>query len=281
MHIISSKASIDVLVDRWPRKLGTQHHTMQSHHLPSWVPDFSQPPCSSPLPIAQVHSFSASGNTIPSVTLCSAYRELKLEGIEFDNVDQVLLDCIEASEDGEELDTFRLITLPVLDSFVANTLSLQLARDDPRRRLDKSGSLWRTLVIDHGADNVTAAPLEYGDILHVLHQSALDDYDTMLNRLQPLVDAAVQLIRNITDTMNDRVLFTTASGFIGVASGRVQKGDIVAVPFGSSTPLAFRKISVEDKYLLVTDCYVDGIMYGELLRLVDTRKVKRASFVLT
>jgi hypothetical protein len=65
-----------------------------------------------------------------------------------------------------------------------------------------------------------------------------------------------------------RRLVTTEGGYIGVAPRPVQHGDVIAVLFGCSAPLVLRADSsgARDTYEIVAECYVHGIMDGEVPR---------------
>jgi hypothetical protein len=63
------------------------------------------------------------------------------------------------------------------------------------------------------------------------------------------------------ETTLHRKLFKTTKGYIGIGPCSLQKGDGVALFKGGMVPLVIR--SLGDKWELVGDCYVHGIMHGE------------------
>jgi hypothetical protein len=63
------------------------------------------------------------------------------------------------------------------------------------------------------------------------------------------------------ETTLDRRLFKTTKGYIGIGPCSLQKGDAVALFKGGMVPLVIR--SLRDKWELIGDCYVHGIMHGE------------------
>jgi hypothetical protein len=63
------------------------------------------------------------------------------------------------------------------------------------------------------------------------------------------------------ETTLDRKFFKTTKGYIGIRPRTLQKGDGVALFKGGMVPLVIR--SLGDKWELVGDCYVHGIMHGE------------------
>lgn len=84
-------------------------------------------------------------------------------------------------------------------------------------------------------------------------------------------------LREILDMMDAKVwsshqwsCFNTKLGFIGLSLKPVYPGHRVIVPFGSSTPViveAHKDDAGQPVYTVVGDCYVDGIMDGELMVL--------------
>jgi hypothetical protein len=60
-----------------------------------------------------------------------------------------------------------------------------------------------------------------------------------------------------------RRLIITSRGFLAMCPRATQKDDLICVLRGGKAPFVLRK---EGKhYTLIGECYVDGIMYGEIL----------------
>lgn len=67
-----------------------------------------------------------------------------------------------------------------------------------------------------------------------------------------------------------RRFFITESGHMGIAPLNTQKGDVVAVLFGSTIPFVLRPVQneeVRNRYQLLGECYVHGVMDGELVEI--------------
>ncbi|KAI1213864.1 heterokaryon incompatibility protein-domain-containing protein [Annulohypoxylon truncatum] len=64
-----------------------------------------------------------------------------------------------------------------------------------------------------------------------------------------------------------RRFFITKRGFIGIGPACMKAGDLVAVILGVPVPFIIRKTGDQEnqKYVLLGECYVDGIMEGELV----------------
>jgi len=63
---------------------------------------------------------------------------------------------------------------------------------------------------------------------------------------------------------NGRSFFTTQEGLIGLAPKRARVGDIVCVLLGCRSPLVLRNVE-KAQYQVVGQCYMDGVMDGELI----------------
>lgn len=73
-----------------------------------------------------------------------------------------------------------------------------------------------------------------------------------------------RLRKRIYSASVGRAMFVTSKGFIGLAPWNPQQGDVVSVLFGGCTPFILRKTIGEEKYILVGEAYVYGIMGSEL-----------------
>lgn len=73
-------------------------------------------------------------------------------------------------------------------------------------------------------------------------------------------------------------LFKTAKGYIGLGPPRMEQGDQVCIVFGCKVPLLLRE--VYDAYLLVGDCYVFGMMQGEMIEELENGRLEKTTFIL-
>ncbi len=64
--------------------------------------------------------------------------------------------------------------------------------------------------------------------------------------------------------MGLRRLIRTSTNHLGIAPIAAEPGDVVCVLGGSKVPFVMRKI--EDHYVMIGECYVQGIMDGEVPR---------------
>jgi hypothetical protein len=71
-----------------------------------------------------------------------------------------------------------------------------------------------------------------------------------------------------------RTFFITRSGYMGLASNSVKKGDLICIATGFEVPLVVRKEG--DYHVLIRECFVWGLMdreYGEVLTHMQEQNV--------
>jgi hypothetical protein len=73
--------------------------------------------------------------------------------------------------------------------------------------------------------------------------------------------------RLVSTTMHGRRLFRTETGTIGIGPDDIQEGDLIVIFFGARTPFIIRRNERADRFTLIGDCYVHGLMNGEGLRM--------------
>ncbi|KAL1584156.1 hypothetical protein WHR41_07222 [Cladosporium halotolerans] len=89
------------------------------------------------------------------------------------------------------------------------------------------------------------------------HGSLLDDSESPSD---PAHSATRTLVLGPT---RGRVLFVSAAGWVGLAPHGAREGDLVFVAVGADVPYVLR--SCGDGYELIGECYVQGIMDGEVM----------------
>jgi len=69
-----------------------------------------------------------------------------------------------------------------------------------------------------------------------------------------------------------RRLFFTSSGLLGLGPAGMMSGDVVVVLLGGKVPFVLRQVGGEGEgaqWRLIGECYVDGVMYGEMVEERD------------
>lgn len=77
-----------------------------------------------------------------------------------------------------------------------------------------------------------------------------------------------------------RRLFVTHDGFVGMGPESAQEGDHVAVLHGSRVPYVLRHEPSKDEYRFVDECYVQGMMQGEIVEDQGAGKYELQSILL-
>lgn len=81
----------------------------------------------------------------------------------------------------------------------------------------------------------------------------------------------------VQDMATNRRAFRTSNGFIGFGLKALEAGDKIVLIAGADVPFALRPRG--EHFAFVGECYVEGLMHGELLREFPefTNKVEELS----
>jgi hypothetical protein len=232
--------------------------------LSSWMPVFSNGPSTS----TQVRrgygwkgGFRACGSfTDSALEISACCTLLKVDGIMVDTVESVDVPF-------ENLQSaFR--DFPVLSNMKA-TAGRALAKQNITSTTAVNDAFLQTLVANAEFGNDITDDLTKLDI----QLDQLLDQRTNIGFNNDSIEEVAPLMTAMVRTLRYRCFFTTASGYIGVGPYNTRVGDICAVLFGAEIPFLLRKESSEQR--LVGDCYVHGIMQGELLNKESTSTNKK------
>jgi hypothetical protein len=83
--------------------------------------------------------------------------------------------------------------------------------------------------------------------------------------------------RRIAIHICNRSFFVTKRGYIGIGPNTMKSGDIVCTLFGSTVPFILRAVEGSEKFRLLGESYVHGIMDGELWKETDEGKIEPAA----
>ncbi|KAF1815964.1 hypothetical protein P152DRAFT_455687 [Eremomyces bilateralis CBS 781.70] len=78
-----------------------------------------------------------------------------------------------------------------------------------------------------------------------------------------------------------RRAFTLENEYVGIGAAAMKVGDIVCILFGGKVPYILRPTDRTGMYRLVGECYVHGIMQGEVVGLSHKIGLKKDRFVLS
>jgi hypothetical protein len=157
-------------------------------------------------------------------------------------------------------------SLVLLERAVA--FATQMLIENPIQRFSALFNFWRVLVADRTRTGETPAPAYWEHALKVIHKEdeipedfqpeLIDEkpVDRFANYIMPLQEQLIHILLG-------RRFFVTKGGLLGIGPHTVKEGDEVSVVFGADMPMIFRQAN--EHKVLIGDCYVHGIMQGEII----------------
>jgi hypothetical protein len=140
-----------------------------------------------------------------------------------------------------------------------------------------TGQNWNDMVLGQRSWNYLCFILAYG-MMKVSNRLLLMYYnlDGEKNESAAIELSEAYFFTNVASI--NRRLMTTTNGYLGLRPVKAEKGDIMCILLGSSRPIALGPSG--ERYLIVGDCYVHGIMEGEAMAWLETRECQMETFVL-
>ncbi|KAJ4197284.1 hypothetical protein NW759_016334 [Fusarium solani] len=233
--------------------------------LPSYVPDWTQPKYGGGIlqryyRFKPTHLFRASGKTKPHVVVADDGSDgISVEGLRLDTISRVI--------DIKSL----LVRGPVSSTTVTESVLHELAENTiPTGTYSFTVEpAWmanfRTLTADR-----TALSPRIGDGYRSANFSRFSDVDLQKPNHIPTglpgslweeVSKAVEVI------VEDKDLFVTEKGYVGLGHETCAAGDVVCIFFGGEVPFLVRPDGGADGhgFRFLGECYVHGIMDGEAM----------------
>jgi hypothetical protein len=265
----------------------------QNTNLPSWVPDWSydNEDRLAFAPVARRRGMSVSGDTKPTLSISADKRVLTVRGAFIDTISQLDTTTLIGDEDSE-LDHATTvgaarIALREKTSFDCYLAFAEAANKFPEGH-DREESLWRTLCCDMTTQiPARRAPAEYAtgwNVLRKHHQAtkadgSLDWTGIDISDIRQNVNNYVALSNSIGVNSTGKTLCVTAGGYLGYVSSESQIGDRICILFGSAVPFILRK-SKDDFFMLVGECYIHGIMDGEIIKERDIESLSQDFLII-
>ena len=240
----------------------------------SYVPFFGQSRSKSTyVPFADpLGATYCAGLHLPPAVTINEDRYISIQGFFIDTVQQKL----DFAEDCDiDLEPMRPITKSPESSAEAVKLPLH----------GTWGAIYQTILchlIKHPAEQIRwqkdyeenrlspqfpKEPYPYNSLFDVLVRTIRtdlnSDYDWLSSKGTIRTDSHLRRPRR--EILQERSLFWTKAGFIGLGTCHMQPGDEVVVFNGDTTPFLLRKEVQEgstEVYKIVSDCYLYGWMYG-------------------
>lgn len=260
-YLVHSKTGLNIL--------SMVYHNHRNRTLPSWVPDFAMPHDSRLQPLMLINEFSASGMSSPHTCVTDNGRLLQVRGL---RVDTIAKTC--APKRGPVWED-----LPIIEAFAFMTLEQLMTPEAAQAVIQEDGAIWRTQVANRehtGGKPVFPASKQFGEIYQVLmRRKTLNEVDPDFEAALPPVDR-FRLFRKsfeiawlsvfaCTPSEPGRCFFVTEGGRLGVGPVGAQQGDQICVLYGAAMLSVLRP--TEERYELIGESYVHGIMHGEALGL--------------
>lgn len=251
----------------------------------TWVPrwDRSDIHCQLGFKISISHGFRPWGDTRAEMTLEVTKKVLSLQGI--------LVDTISASTEPirPQTNPYSQACLALWHSVLGLNLSPRVETD-----VQKLRSYCRVLTannFDQAMPSFCARRMDDARLFDSLaafwsdiyndDQSILDPSVASSSRIFPIPKELEQSARRATGkdfwdlallVSRNRRLFSTQRGLLGLGPEILESGDVICIFPLLSVPLVLRP--VDDHFLLVGECYVDGIMDGEEANAVKIRTIE-------
>ena len=249
--------------------------------FPSWCPRWDLPPTvSSPLLRPQSRDyFNASGSDNFHLRVLDRKR-IQVSGFIFDGIDaksrSITLANILRFDDTR---TFRRnLAIPNFFAAIAEReKDSPFSYDSTWKAFARTADAW-----EHGRrekkeqlSNFASYMLDISRNGAVVEESVLRQFET----LAALGGDAEDFEIDSLETVNGRAFFTTRNGYIGIGHNSLKVGDLVCVIFGYKMALLLRPAG-NWTYTVQGECYLDGIMDGEAMQMLEHGKFKKQSFIL-
>ncbi|OTA77992.1 hypothetical protein M434DRAFT_402304 [Hypoxylon sp. CO27-5] len=269
---------------------------------PSWVPVWSEPRRTSAI---DYESFHADASRKMSIQKVENANELKVSGFSLDYIMSVTSGLVDEklsvrTEDElvewhyppreEEIDFVKSAWSLITDfhrSILIGSSSLVATSQDATTQpylptyYDSDEGVFEAFVRTLSVQTSEASPDDRGDE----NKDMIDSAEAWFQQSVGWSSHPASLVTKIWHTIRDkwypgagmlfqasllracvgRKFFVTKRGFIGIGPASLKADDLVVVILGVPVPFLVRKTESQN-YILIGECYVDGIMDGELVQ---------------
>ncbi|KAH6671956.1 heterokaryon incompatibility protein-domain-containing protein [Halenospora varia] len=251
--------------------------------LPSWVPDWSKPLGDTLQGVGTDHmtpdpEYNASGSLLQTEPIFSgigATTSISVSGFAYDEVRDL-------GATWKDLCSLEYTTYPFVPAkkLLEELVRLSFLRDKIFKDLkERICAAARTVTAEigyndngrwarignqryHTAVSLMMIPVNGPCEMNLPNSGFLELIKS--DGIQPGIDmiSARKYCGEIAAKAHRRKPFVTAKGYLGLGPDHIKPGDVIAILIGSQVPFVLRK-SVDRKYEIVGEAYVDGIMDGE------------------
>lgn len=247
------------------------------HQLPYWTPNWSSPLTTAPLVSIQdykfIHTsyrttnFRAASLSAASAQILSKFSTENTSSLNLLTLKGVNLTTIDGIENDQTRGmVYDLIigymrkqqTYPTTTESYAYAFQAMMGLKEPNPHFRRQ-RFWD--LVKRGQEGFKTG--EYQPIS--LKEEVFD-----LNQFKKLVKQSDNRYY-VTSSVFKRSFFISDSGFMGLAPLSAEPGDVVCIFLGGCTPFVIREI--EDHYKFIRECFVYGIMQGEVMKDLPEEKV--------
>ena len=179
--------------------------------------------------------------------------------------------------EGFELGIVDVIAPPAIDGILPKEWRKIGGRSNKRGASEDW--FWRTLVADRSATGSACLPWYKLASEQVLQNSDGLDLDTRRLMFESSPGIVFDFLRRVLSVIWGRRLATLGRGYVVLGPGSCKVGDLVCILDGCSVPVLLRRRSDAWGYTVVGECYVHGIMDGEV-DLIEKEDRYQESFTL-
>ena len=253
--------------------------------FPSFVPDWSAPRRYAPL--MGISRFTA-GLTLDVPKRSLERRRLVLPGVVLDKI-QVRSNGFAAPLLPGHFSAIMKATMSCYDEYMS--LGSRNKEKTPWEKIFRAvtadgalhGSLWiRKGGRQRSADELgnyyqraenTRLALWEGFAAHFEDEPEAQDYEHFSKSISEGDFLQMQAAKTLAETMAGRAFFVSEKGYMGIGPWDIEAGDVVVVLLGVRTPFVLRPNADAGpgSYSIIGDCYVDGFMNGQALRISGIR----------
>jgi Heterokaryon incompatibility protein (HET) len=272
-HLISTTHKLDVIC--------VKQHDIDQFSLPSWVTDWTRLPSASGAVVIGLHHhlppFTASGSTLASFQFIHDGYVLRTKGIAVDTIRAVGMPYKKRGPPSEIVPLLEVFH-DWWNAFVAS-FSNSLPSQVRFARAISCGS-WSFPDAETYAGKLEAIFALSDQMLSDSDMLRLDPPNrssTMGSSVASLVDDEEVGVEDVEEgekerlsaaleaglMMNQRRLFFSRDGFVGLGPWNTTKGDIICVLLGCRSPVVLRKEN--EHYVLIGEAYIEGFMNGEAM----------------
>ncbi len=135
---------------------------------------------------------------------------------------------------------------------------------------------WRTLVADRGPNGVNPPRIYARACKAALNRTVKGGHistNTLVQNGKSTIVA--DFLRRVQEVIWRRRLVITEHDLLGLAPEKSENGDLICIFYGCSVPVALRRmvdrVTDEEYFTFIGECYVHGIMEGEAFALARSR----------